>query len=225
MFPTCGTSWCAGHVHEPAESPAFVCVTCVGALIHFAVQTKGRDPGLMKRGRSCKGRLLLVFPSCCCFFFFPPSFLLPFFFSCFDCLHFNVLQHSSIIPRATGQTHAWQIIVLKKTEHIFAERRVIMPALSQTAWSRNAPGLFSAGACISTAPPRPQTAFLLRECNSPPPRSLLAIISSLPKVRAANHPAQVASCRAGLFRAQINSASCKSASRESRLPEDIGIKK
>lgn len=173
MFPTCGTRWCAGHVHEPAESPAFVCVTCVGALIHFAVQTKGRDPGLRKRGRSCKGRLSLAFPSCCCFFFFSPSFL--FFFSCFDCLHFNVLQHSSIIPRAAGQTHAWQIIVIKKTEHIFAERRVIMPALSQTAWSRNAPGLFSAGARISTAPPRPpllpkciQTAFLLRECNPPP---------------------------------------------------------
>lgn len=154
MVPTCGTRWCAGHVPEPAESPAFVCITCVGALIHFAVQTKGRDPGLMKQGRSCKGRLSLAFPSCCCwFFFFPPSFLLLFFFSCFDCLRFNVLQHSSIIPRAAGQTHAWQIIVIKKTEHIFAERRVIMPALSQTAWSRNAPGLFSAGVCISTAPP------------------------------------------------------------------------
>lgn len=61
------------------------------------------------------------------FIFFPLFF--------FDRLCFNVLQHSNIIPQAAGQTHARQIIVIKNRAHL-VERRVIMPALSQTAWSR-----------------------------------------------------------------------------------------
>lgn len=82
---------------------------------------------MIKHAWSCRDCLSLAFLDFF-YFFFPPFFF-------FDRLCFNVLQHSNIIPQAAGQTHARQIIVIKNRAHL-VERRVIMPALSQTARSR-----------------------------------------------------------------------------------------
>lgn len=89
-----------------------------------------------------------------------------------------MLQHSSIIPRAAGQTHAWQIIVIKKNgAHLCGETCNHASAEPDCMESERAGPVFCWCAYFNSPPsllPKCiQTAFLLRECNPPLPAPCL----------------------------------------------------